>query len=109
MPAGVPPPTTATPRSVMAGDVVGGAIEPVGVARLRAHVHGPLGEAVHRLHVGGFRLAHAYFAKIEDRHLQLEIEAALADGLAALTVLGGFPGVTTFEQVDEAGGLGEAV
>ena len=37
-----------------------------------------LGQAVDRLHVGRLRLAHAHLAEVEQRHLQLDLEAALA-------------------------------
>jgi hypothetical protein len=61
---------------IVAGDVIGGAVGAIGVARLRAHVDRQFEQAIDALHIGRFRLAHANLTKIEQRNLQLNVEAA---------------------------------
>ena len=91
----------------MARDVVGRAVDAVGIARLGARIDRQCEEPIDGLHVDGLGLAHADLAEVEYGDLQADIEPAhqiaLVDSLFQLI------GVATVENVDEAAGLGESV
>jgi hypothetical protein len=91
---------------VVARDVVGGAVDPERVARFRADVDRLFGQQVKGLIVGLSSLPDAHLAAIEDRDLELHIEAALAERrsvrIAGLPVDAGH-----IQHRDEAAGFGE--
>ncbi len=91
----------------MASDVVGRAVDAVGVARLGAHIDRQFEEPIDGLHIGGFGLADADLAEVEYRDLQSDIEAAHEK--AFVGSLFQLIGVAPVENVDEPSGLGEAV
>ena len=91
----------------MARDVVGRAVDAVGIARLGARIDRQCEEPIDGLHVDGLGLAHADLAEVEYGDLQADIEPAhqiaLVDSLFQLI------GVATVENIDEPAGLGETV
>ena len=99
----------------MSRDLVGRAIDAISVARLRPDVDRLLDQAVDRLHVGLLGLPDANLAEVEQRHLELDLEAARADAFAGLALDVGLGDAGNLEEIYESRrlrkpiGLGERI
>ena len=69
---------------VVPGDVVGGTVYFVGIARLGPNVHGFFGQKVEGQIVGFDRLPDADLSAVEYWNLKLQIESALGDRTACI-------------------------
>src|SRR3974377_1211730 len=92
----------------MVRDVVTRSVFLIGFARLRAHDHSLLRQAIYRLRVSFLRLSQAGLAEIEDRYLELDL------GTSTSTVrTAGFALRTgdtrDIKQINEARRFGESV
>src|SRR5882724_5681992 len=90
----------------MPGDIVRRAIDPERIARLGADIYRLFGQEIEGLIIGLNSLPNANLAAVEDRYLELHIEAALAERrsvrIAGLPVDAG-----DIEHRDEAAGFSE--
>src|SRR5215471_2992758 len=90
----------------MPRNVIGCPIGLVGLACLRAHIHGLSVKTIDSLHVGFFSKPHACLPEVEQRHLQVDTSAALMEP-ASSGLLHGLRNASYLEQIDEAYGVGE--
>src|SRR5262249_38329775 len=91
----------------MARDVVGRAVDAVGIARLGARIDRHFEKPIDRLHISGLGLAAADLADFGYGALQSDIEPA--QDKAVVGSLFELTGVATVEDVDEPTGLGETI
>src|SRR5262245_51582151 len=91
----------------MACDVVGRAIDAVGIARLGARIDRQFEQPIDGLHIRRFGLADADLAEIEYGDLQSDVEPAHQKTLVGS--LFQLIGVTAIEDIDKPRRLGEAV
>src|SRR5690348_14312982 len=91
----------------MARDVVGRAVDAVGISRLGPRIDRHFEKSIHRLHITGLGLTNADLTEVEYGDLQSDIEPAHQKSfVGSLFELIGVSGV---ENVDEAADLGETV